>query len=202
MASNDIVINERSVFIQNVEQVAKSLYTWEQGLKSIGSVNHIYRMHNGVMTLTCSGDMACWYICVLEKMTHLFVSKKITVNTKNGDKSLVKFYSDLRKVLIQLMGQTAEILSGKKASTPLWMIEITHNTIKNFLLKIDDLFANAALNDTIVRTEQKRIMMEKADLLIKSPYFLELGSIIMNPAHFASGWFEKNGLLDEGILCY
>lgn len=200
MASNDI--NERSVFIQNVEQLAKGIYTWDQGVVRLGCVKQLFRVHQGVLTLTCSGDMACWYICVLEKMTHRFVSKKMTVNTKNGDKSLVKFYSDLRTVLINLLAQTTEILSGKKASTPLWMIEITQNTIKNFLLKIDEMFANAELNDTIVRMEQKRIMMEKANLLIKSPYFLELGAIIMNPAHFASGWFEKNGLLDDGILCY
>jgi hypothetical protein len=78
-----------------------------------------------------------------------------------------------------------------------WVLEMTRKASQDFLVLFHELMMRADNNDPRVVEYQKRVIQEKVEAFHKSPYYLELGATISNPARFASGWFETHGLLDD-----
>jgi hypothetical protein len=127
-----------------------------------------------------------------------FVQQNLTIHLNGKDVTIVNVLLSLRDYCDGMVTEfTKLIYQGDPRGRPLWLLESKRKASQDFLELFHELMMMADNNDPRVVEYQKRIMLEKAEAFHKSPYYLELGATLSNPARFANGWFEAHGILDD-----
>ncbi len=153
-----------------------------------------------IRAITTSGPVgACKLIMIVNALIERFMTKTLTVVFPKGEISFVGILGSIRgycqrKVLI--CRTTPKALQGDR-----WITGLLIKASLEYMTLYDYLITRAQSTEPFVIQERDRIMRERVDAFVKSPYFLELGARLHNPAKFDNGWFEDHGMFDEdGLL--
>jgi hypothetical protein len=144
-----------------------------------------------VRSIRQSGQVgACKLIMVINAVIERFITKSLTMVFPNGEEfSFVAILGTIRAYC-----QTH--MNGPQVETNPWVGGLLRKACLEYMTLYDYLFSRSTSTDPIVIQEQARIMRERTEAFVKSPYFLELGARLHDPAKF-NGWFEDHGMFDE-----
>jgi hypothetical protein len=127
-------------------------------------------------------------ILVINGTIERFLTRKLTINHPKGEIPFMGILVSVKQFCQRWL---------EKNSITGWIVPVLKKACLDFMVLFDYLFAWSTLTDPVVTQEQTRIMKERADAFVKSPYFLELGARLYSPTNFENGWFEDNGMMDE-----
>jgi hypothetical protein len=142
-----------------------------------------------VRSIRPSGQVgACKLIMILNAVIERFMTKSLTVVFPKGEISFVAILGTIRAYCQTFMNRQVE--------TNPWIGGLLRKACLEYMTLYDYLFSRSTSTCPTVIEEQARIMRERTEAFVKSPYFLELGARLHDPVKF-NGWFEDHGMCDE-----